>query len=189
MINIFFKKNKLRKESAGGVNEKGATLIELLAAVLIFSIVILSVIGILISAIKANNRIIAKQENIDSARYSMEFMVKELRMAKSIVQKNGVFSDISFLNSADQTVRYHLDAADKKIIRNDGTATGDQPISSDNLDVSSLNFFINDWDLTVIPVETRQSPFITISIRTNGKTGVARDEIVDLQSSVSPRIY
>lgn len=191
MYNSFLRKIISREALAEVKNEKGITLVELLISVIIFSIVMIAVVGILISAIKSNQRIVAKQENIDSARYSMEFMIKELRMAKSIdgAYKNNIFTAIQFQNSADQTVNYSYDSTNKRIIRNDGTASGDQPISSGDIDVTTLNFFINNWDLTALPATDRRAPLVTIFIKMKGKTGVAANEIIDLQSSVSPRIY
>ncbi len=195
MINNFFKKFKPNSKGKAAKNEKGATLIELLVAVIIFSIVMIAVIGILISAIKANKRIIAKQENIDNARYSMEFMMKELRMAKASTPANlsfnhgvGVYDNLTFyiLNPANALVpvAYSL-SGDGKIMRNDGT--GDQPISADGINVTALKFWINDWNLTQGPAGT--APLITIFMEMKGKTGAAVNEVVNLQSSVSPRIY
>lgn len=188
---MLFNKVNLKKASAAVKNEKGATLIELLIAVIIFSVVMTAVIGILISAIKANKRIIAKQENIDSARYSMDFMIKELRMAKAATplastfnHSVGVYDNLTFyiLDSSNTlvSVTYSL-SADGKIKRNG------EPISSDDIKVTALNFWINGWDLA--PGPTGNAPLITIYMKIAGRTGAAVNEISDLQSSVSPRIY
>lgn len=188
MINIF--SDKIKNDS------KGATLVELMVAVLIFSIVMIAVIGILVSAIKANRRIITKQENIDNVRYAMEFMVKELRMAKqttpassSFSNKDGVFSDVMFYildpdgTNTLKSVKYSLSG--DKIVR-DFESSGNQPISPDNIKVTSLKFFINDWDLTPGGGE---APMVTIFIEMKGAQGSAAQETVQLQSAVSPRIY
>lgn len=188
MKNIF--SNKIKN------NSKGATLVELMVAVAIFSVVMIAVIGILVSAIKANRRIIAKQENIDNARYAMEFMVKELRMAKqatpassSFSNKDGVFDDIMFYildpggTNTLKSVKYSLSG--DKIVR-DFEASGNQPISPDNIKVTSLKFFINDWDLTW---GSGKAPMITIFMEMKGAQGTAAQETVQLQSAVSPRIY
>ena len=64
------------------IREKGVTLIELLAAVTIFVIVIVAVSGILVSGIRSQRRVLATQELLDQASYVMEYMGRTLRMAK-----------------------------------------------------------------------------------------------------------
>ncbi len=186
MINNFFKKFDPEKINAAGKNQKGSTLIELMVAVFIFSAVMTSMIQILIRSIDASKRMVAKQENIDNARYAMEFMTKELRMASEIDPscKGDVSfpvkacSSVTFTNSIGDNTVYALNA--NKITRNG------QAISSDNIRVTSLVFWINDWDMTQ---GSGKAPLITIFMEMTGVKGVALEELVNLQSSVSPRIY
>lgn len=184
-MNIEIKKNKGTKE----VSSSGVTLIELLVAVSIFAITMTVVSGIFVSAIKGQQKIFAKQAVVDNARYAMEFMVKELRMARSITTNGsscpgGNCSSIAFTNSANDSITYSL--AGGKITRNDSTlGTGDQPISSDEIAIGAngLNFHINNWDLTAGP-----APVITIYIKAE-KAAFSQSGYLELQTSVSPRLY
>lgn len=191
-------------------NAKGSTLIELLIAVVIFSVVMTAVIVILISAVKANKQIIAKQENIDNARYSMDFMIKELRMAKeNLIDstltfnngntsnpaqiKNTVVDKFSFYivnpsnPSSFVSVTYSLGAVSGRgeIRRQIGTGSA-TAISAENINVTGLKFFVNDWDLNK---GSGTAPLITVFMEMRGTVGAAVNEIVNLQSAVAPRVY
>lgn len=61
---------------------KGFTLVEILVAVAIFSLVISSISGIFISNLKAQRQSLASQELFDQTSYLMEYMSRALRMAR-----------------------------------------------------------------------------------------------------------
>lgn len=174
-------------------NQKGISLIELVVAVSIFSLVVITASGIFINAIKTQKVILAKQNIAENLRYASEFMVKELRMAQPVNPANLTFlksagvqlnssnspsSSIQFFNYNADFVTYSL--VGNKIMRNSGT--GDEPISSDEVKIIGLSFILNDWNLAVGP-----APYITIIIiaESMGGTGGA----MELQTGVSPRIY
>jgi prepilin-type N-terminal cleavage/methylation domain-containing protein len=71
--NIFSKKDK---------SLAGFTLIELLVAVTIFSIIISAILAGFISAIRTQRKILAYQELFDQISYVVEYMSRNLRMAK-----------------------------------------------------------------------------------------------------------
>ena len=62
-------------------NQSGLTLIEILVAVTIFSMIVGAVITSFISAIRSQKRILAYQELFDQISYVMEYMSRTLRMA------------------------------------------------------------------------------------------------------------
>lgn len=175
-------------------NEKGISLIELVVAVAIFSVVIIAAVGIFISAMKAQKAMLAKQNMADSLRYTMEYMVKELRMAQIDTVdsaltfkkdssdiagfKNDHSSSLYFKNSAGDSVQYSLSG--NKILKDV------QPISSNEVKIISLNFTINNWSLVNDPTDGK-APLITIYMKAEAKSGAGGD--MELQTSVSPRIY
>lgn len=63
------------------MNNKGYTLIEILVAMSIFTIVVASPTGFLISFLKQQQRALAMQELTDNISYNLEYMSKALRMA------------------------------------------------------------------------------------------------------------
>lgn len=162
-------------------NSGGFTLVELLAAVAIFGLIMAAVSGIFMNAVNEEQIMLAKQGVDDNAMYAMEFMIKELRMAKSIATPGGNGSTVAFGNSAGSSVTYSL--ANGKIIRNDATlATGDQPISSDDITISSLNFSLNSWD-------SAHAPRVTIFMRVQKAISSSSQTTLEMQSTVSPRLY
>ncbi|MBU3965337.1 prepilin-type N-terminal cleavage/methylation domain-containing protein [Patescibacteria group bacterium] len=161
-------------------NEKGVTLVELLIAVTVLSIAMAIASSMFANSMKEQQKIIAKQNVTDNSRYITEFMIKEIRMARSIDSgsKNGIFSAITFTNSSGNAVTYSLSG--NTILRNSGS--GDQPISSGEISVSALTFSINNWGPTV-------APRVTIFIKAETPASVAQRASAELQASVSPRIY
>lgn len=184
-------------------NEKGISLVELVVAVSIFSLVMLAATGIFINAMKAQKAIITMQNVANNTRYVMEFMAKEIRMAQVDVSNldqtfndgagsklndsNSPSSDISFISFGGDKIKYSFSGG--KVLRSNITsasaADDDQPISSDEFLITDLNFNLNDWDLTVGP--SAAAPFVTIFIRAKFKSGVGKE--IDMQTSVSPRTY
>lgn len=62
--------------------KKGFTLIELLVATTIFIVVIFVVLGLFVTALKAQRKVLAQQNIQDNARYLMGFIAKEIRMSE-----------------------------------------------------------------------------------------------------------
>jgi len=63
------------------IKTRGVTLIELLVAISIFSIFIAAISGLYISAIRAQQKILATQELLNQASYIIEYIGRALRMA------------------------------------------------------------------------------------------------------------
>lgn len=162
------------------LNEKGMTLVELLIAVVVLSIAMAIASSMFANSIKEQQKIFAKQNVTDNARYITEFMIKEIRMAKAIDSgsKNGIFPSIAFTNSSGAAVTYSFSG--NAILRNSGS--GDQPISSSEISVSALTFNINNWSSSV-------APRVTIFIKAETPASFPQKASAELQTSISPRIY
>lgn len=177
MKNNYKEKNILKLSS-------GFTLVEVLTAITIFGAIMIAVSGIFTNAIKQQKIILAKQSVADNALYAMEFMVKELRMAKEITTVNSNNSTVVFKNSENISTTYSLMDTDgdgnKEVVRNSGT--GDQPISSDEIGICSLNFNVNDWGAA-------DAPRITVFMKVVKGTCVSPQTSLEMQSTVSPRLY
>lgn len=174
-------------------NEKGISLVELVVSVSVFSLIMITASAIFINAIKAQKIILAKQSVAENMRYTMEFMVKELRMTQANNTLNLTFektsgTQLNLANSPSSTIRfinYNTDIINyslvgNKVMRNNGS--GDQPVSSDEVKITGLSFILNNWNLTAGP-----APLVTIVIKAeslNGSSGT-----MELQTSVAPRIY
>lgn len=191
-------------------NEKGISLVELVVAVSIFSLVMIAATGIFISAMKAQKVIIAKQNIANNMRYVIEFMTKEIRMAQVDTDilsldmtfndgsgnpfNNSLSSSLSFINYGGEQIKYYLytetdvggDIIKSEVRRTNittpGTADDNQPISSNEVFITDLKFTINGWDLTNGP-----APLITIFMKAKAINGMGGE--VELQTSISPRTY
>lgn len=185
MNKIFFKKYS---------NEKGISLIELVVAVSVFSLVVLAATGIFINSMKAQRIILAKQNVAENMRYTMEYMIKEIRMAKinptatltfertagiQLDDSNSPSDTIRFINSNNAEITYSL--IGDAIKRDDGSGTF-QPVSSDEVRITGLSYTLNNWNLANGP-----APLITILIKAEALNGVGGT--MELQTSVAPRIY
>lgn len=182
-------------------NEKGISLVELVLAVAIFSIVVTIASGMFINSIKAQKAIIAKQNVSSDLRYSADFMLKELRMSQinstdptltfknasgvQLIDSNSPSSTLDFINSNGDEIIYSLSGG--KIMRENFTAaTSVQSVSSDMVEITSLRFVLNNWDLSR-GAASSVSPLITVWIKARSRTGTG--ESIEFQTSISPRIY
>lgn len=151
---------------------RGFTLIEMLVTMTISVLIIGAICGVFVSSIKGKQRIYQLKEIEDNARYAMELMSREIRMAQSINASDGSYDTLEFTNSSGGDVSYGLSGF--SLINQDS-----EPITSDNVKITNLTFYIND---TSAPAQSR----VTISM-----TVASDDESVSMnfQTTISPRIY
>lgn len=177
------------------ITEKGTTLLEMLAAVVIFVLTVSAILGIFISAIKNQRRILATQELLNQTGFAFEYMTNHLRMAKKdligdcagIGENFLVLNDdlnnpsvIKFLDSDNLCHRFRLD-----------TDTGEikEAISADNSEdftkhyslTSSDSFFVN----SLLFVVNGDQPLATISLEVQTKEPSPKK--VRIQTSISQR--
>ena len=81
---------------------QGFTLVELIVAVAIFSVVVTIIIGAFSMAIKAQKRVILLQDIQENAKSILEFMAKELRMSVISNTNDGLSTELDFTrNTSD----------------------------------------------------------------------------------------
>lgn len=190
---------------------KGATLIETLAAVAIFSILIGAMSGLIISAVQNQSRILSSQQLLDQISYALEYMGRSIRMARKELlcedpldnnkpcclrsagygfnyeTKPGV---IRFLDENQRCHQFFLSESKilYEITSTDNTDKNFEdaqilvPLSSPELEVASLNFGISGQDQA-----DNLQPRVTIFLEIIGKeTQLARPKI-NLQTTISQR--
>jgi len=160
------------------IKYRGFTLIELLVSITVFVLVFLAAIGIFTYSMKGKMRVNQLKEIEDNARYAMEMMSREIRMAKSIDSNEAdtFDSEIDFTNSDGDSITYAYDINKDCLTRNSSC------ITSDKVNVGNLIFYVNDFDLINNP-----QPRVTISmtIASTADTSVN----MGFQTSISPKIY
>lgn len=70
------------KFQASSFKKRGFTLIEIVVVTAIFSIIIVTVIGVFISAIRTQRYCLTAQQLLDQTSYTIEYMGRMIRMAK-----------------------------------------------------------------------------------------------------------
>ena len=173
----------------------GFTLIEILVALAIFSVVISMVVGIFISGSNSQRKILELHTVQREGSYLMETVSRELRTAVDIspTQENNNDSNIEFTNYVGKLVRYCKAEADgscsssgKYFSRNgdlEDSTSSNEIINSSDITIEYLRFYVTD-DFSTAP---RKQPIVTIAMKIKS-TGAYKTEL-ELQSSVAMRLY
>ncbi len=174
-------------------DDKGFTLLEILVALALFSLVISITVGIFVTGSGSQRKTIELYAAQREASYIMEIVSRELRMATAICdngeaecgakedQRNNSDHDIEFKNYDGNWIRYCRSLSD-------GTCDADgEYFSRDGRRISSLNVTIENLVFYVSEDFNLIQPLITIvlKVKSTGKYGTS----VVLQDSVSLRIY
>ncbi len=166
-INCFYKKTK-----------EGFTLIEMIVAIAIFSVVMISVAGVLLSSFKAQRKSFALQNAQSNARYLMEYMVREIRMSK-INTGEGETDTLNITNSKGETIDYKFDlpgafGRPAELLR------GGVLLIPENIDIIG-KFYVKSDDA---------QPRVTIVMKVKSKGGKPEEQAeINLQNTVSSRSY
>ena len=157
--------------------ENGLTMIELIVAIGIFSLVIGMTVGIFVLALSNQRRIIALRNTEDNIRFTIEAMAREIRTGKNFSSGG---NSISFTNAKGEVVIYRLNnsAVEKS---SDGGVNYSTVTSAETI-VNYLNFYLMG-QATGDGLEPR----ITITI---GVTSIISGQTANLkiQTTVSERL-
>ena len=165
------------------MNNRGFTIIEMIVAVAVFTLLVSASSSIFLSSIKAQRQSLATQEVLDQTSYLMEYMSRALRMAKKdltgvctgTAKLNYAFEDqcIKFMNYQDECQQFCLDGT--RLKNEDGYY-----LTSGNLNVSS--FEVNLLGVDQPPTDTLQ-PRLTIFLMIQGK----EQSMLKIQTTISQR--
>ena len=148
------------------------TLIELLVAMTIFTVVILIVLGLFSTGISGQRKVIALQKVQENARFLLEFITKEIRMSTITAYTPSSLS----------------------IIRSDGVTTVDYTFTGQNIERSGDP--INSDDILItgsfyasgLGTGDGLQPRITIIINAQGRgSKVEENAKINLQTTLSQR--
>ena len=145
----------------------GFTLVEMLVAVSVFSVAVVAMFGLFITAVRGQEMSFASQELLDQASYSMEYMGRALRMAskESATTKGDSCLDsgygnnyeiinggngIRFINhlNNDKCQEFYLNSKNQlvEVISSDHKASNfgsPIPLTSPDLKVTNLKFSVS----------------------------------------------
>jgi len=168
------------------MKNKGFTLIELVIALAIFSIVALSMSSIAFSIIQGQRKAFALQNTQEVSRHILESMSKEIRMS-AIVTGAGNFTGLSITDVdadadglMDDDVDYQFDNTNNRLRRQINGGVW-QDLNPTELEVTGAFYIKKD----MFPV--RAMVTIVMTVRSATDKAESRAEIY-LQSSVSSRM-
>ncbi|KKS82672.1 MAG: hypothetical protein UV58_C0007G0023 [Candidatus Wolfebacteria bacterium GW2011_GWC1_43_10] len=127
-------------------NHRGSTLVELLLALSIFSILVSVAISGFVQ-ILSNQRLLLKlMAATDNASLTLEQMAREIRVSTNIESSLGGGPSIQFINPDGKIITYFLETstASGRIFRKEESVPNDpnpavRPVTADNVDVSYFN--------------------------------------------------
>lgn len=171
------------------------TLIEIVIAMSIFSIVSLAIVGAFADIVSIQRKVLGMQDVQNNARLLIESLSRELRMA--VIDGSGtcagmdnVFniigpSTIKFKNYKHECVEYKVlgSAIRKTAMDNIGNVIYSADVTGSDIEVGLLNFYIRDNR------PAGEQPFVTISVILK-KSGTSDEfRTIRIQTSLSARAY
>ncbi|MFC1720712.1 PilW family protein [Patescibacteria group bacterium] len=167
------------------ISNEGFTLIEMIVAVSLFTIVSLVAIGALISISNANRKVNSLRTTMDNINFAMESMSRDIRtgtnyLCEGVGNCSGGGDDLSFEDQSGVTITYRHNDTSKSIQVREGA--GDfVNITSPEVRVENLTFYV-----VGVGTDNRQ-PRVLIVIE--GTAGLQDKTIstFNLQSTVSQR--
>lgn len=176
-------------------NQRGFTLLELLLSVAIFAILATAASGVMVSAVRSYQQIGAGQNFIDNTQFALEFMSRQLRLARKgtpscitgAQQNFDIFTTVNpndsirFLDYQGRCIVYQLASSEIRQSINGAAAV--------SLTYSGM-VQISDLDFTVLGASQTDTlePRVTIRVLAQGvMQGAALGLVVPVQTTVSTR--
>lgn len=184
-------------------NKRGVSLIELMVAIAIFSVLILSATQIFKMVADGQRSAISAQNTQENIRYAMEKISKEIRMARisnhdcesifspppaaiyKVYNTSGSGSKLYFKNKNSDCVAYYLENSRLKITVGTAPAITNY-ITPAKIEVSNLKFFAVD---DLIGAFHNVQPYVTIVMDVRAVGPAIHEQKMKIQLTVSSRYY
>lgn len=184
---------------------KGFTLIEMLVALSLFTIVMTIVVGSLLVLIDGNRQLQGEQSVMTNLSFAMDSMTREIRTGKNYYCADNFVSQptinnldctnskkgISFVEAGgsitgatDGRIAYYFDNLNKTLMRKVGNATA-QSIVSNDISIEEAKFFVTGSDNFNQTGDVNQST-VTIIIKAS-ETGAVGEKPYILQTTITQR--
>lgn len=158
----------------------GFTIVELLVAMTVFSIVVAIATGAFIRALRTQRQLVAFAAANSNVSLVLEQMAREVRVGRSFVQ--GGTSELTFTNARGERVTYEYENAGTGVIyRRAGNAEAQQ-LTSDNVDVRNLRFRLAHED-----DEDGYPARVTVTVEVTPKELGVSASVIRVQTTVSAR--
>lgn len=127
-----YKKTKSRAGKGEVSKDGGFTLVELIVAMFVFTAAITLAVGIFISGLQAERRLVAEIAGNSAVASALEIMMREIRTGYDFTVSGASNNKISFSKGDDKTTSYEL--------QDGGILRGTQAITGENVSVEYLKF-------------------------------------------------
>jgi len=148
------------------INSRGFTLIELIVVMAVFLFIIGGAVGIFLSVLQNQKRILAEQQILNQISYAEEYMSKALRMAREETNGNchepgyiysltrpdresGFYRGIKFINQSDNDACQEFFLDEDGVLKELKNSTDDSnavALTSSDFEITSVRFGINGLD-------------------------------------------
>ncbi|MBU2473087.1 type II secretion system GspH family protein [Patescibacteria group bacterium] len=156
-------------------NDAGFTMMEMIVALAVFSIIIVSMTSITFSIIKAQRKSFALQNSQEVSRYILESMNKEIRMSLINSDSGSGVTVLNITNANSETFDYQFDNSNKRLLRNG------QVVSPDNIELTGSFYITKD----TFPYQV----IVTIVMKVDStKSKIEQKAEINLQSTISSRL-
>lgn len=175
--------------------KNGFTLIEILVAVGVFSLISAIIFNVFNTGSRIKNKIFSSQNVRSEIQYAIELMGREIRMMQDISNSDAGTNDseISFDNSQCRDVNYCLADADGTCdpVNGEYIARNNEVFTSSDVKIEKLVFYINNFLICegALPSSNGVQPSITILIRASAKGSRYAQSPIEIGTTISPRFY
>ena len=187
---------------------KSYTLIEVLVAVSIFTMIIAAPTGFLVGSLKGQQKALASQKLLDNTSYNLEYISRALRMAKKELNcsditnpatcsclktqgygynyenPDGDVSVIRFINYKEECQEFFLEGDRLKESKDGSKDRIENYLTSEDLEITSLKFKLSGQSQT----DTDQ-PRVTLFLEIKGGKGQMPElrPLIKIQTTISQR--
>ncbi len=174
---------------------KGFTLIEIMVAVTIFALVVLVAIGAVVAIVGADKKAQSLNDVINNMNFSVESMVRDLRTGYNYSCSAGVSdgnacTSITFTSTissqAGDQITYTLDTSRGVITKTDEDNDLTQDLTSSNIKVNRLDFYIQNTG-TWSSGEPPRQPLILMILQAKSTTNGGEQSEFNIQTLISQR--
>lgn len=163
----------------------GFTLVEILVAVAVFSLIMGVASTVFVSAIKTQRRSLASQELLDQTSYAIEYMSRAVRMAKKDFDGSCTgLANLNYRKIDSRIIFENYDGFCQEFFLQDGRLKEDRAgtenyLTSPDLNIVSFNIGPDDsWDQ-----DDNLQPRVTVSLDIEGKNQTK----IKVQTTISQR--
>ena len=179
------------------IKKGGFTLIEMMVAVMIFSLIIGAISGVFISSFRSQKSALSSQRLLNQISYALEYMSRALRMASKqtadipdCLSQDGLNYEIThsgsglkFINHLEEDDCQEFFLENKQLKQKKNNLTEMVELTSSNLEITSLNFLLQgesqDDDI---------QPRVTIFLAVKGKGQKLEEQPeIKIQTTISQR--